>query len=172
MLEYTVRPFQSPAPHGSGRIPSTPRDTREKATLTWGAKSTVSGDIKGRGGINVVCCREEAGEIDREMEPRQVNSGIDPRHYFQVSRATKIKFSKTDSNDCIKGWEQMSGVAAAVEDWMAEFTDDLHAGRGDDKVACEHVYHLRGNTRGGGLALNTHDYLGYLDEPPYYVTNY
>lgn len=160
MFEYAIRPFQSPAPHGRTIIPSTPRDTREKAILTWGAKTTVTGGIQGRG-VNVVCCREEASEVDRDSDGGSVvNAAYDPRNTFTVVRASKIRFDKTDSNDCIKGWDQMSGVAAAVDEWMAEFTADLHAGTGDTKVGCQHLWTLSpSNTRTGNLIRSTHDVL-------------
>jgi len=66
-FEYFVRPFQSPAPHGSGRIPSTPRDTREKATLTWGAKANMPAIVPKS--VNVNCCTSSESQDPLPAEP-------------------------------------------------------------------------------------------------------
>jgi len=69
MLEYSVRPFQSPGAHGRGVIASTPHGTRDRATLTWGGKGDALPPVKSRGGTSVECRATRGTQSGLPAEP-------------------------------------------------------------------------------------------------------
>lgn len=112
-LEYVVRPYQSPASHGGIIIPSTPTGSRQKATLTWGASTTLPIPSTG---VNVTCCSEGLKEKDRTSKKIRVFQNDDPSstNYVDVERPETMNLSKTDKNDCISDWDQVSQLAADI----------------------------------------------------------
>src|SRR4051812_4430711 len=95
MLEYVVRPFQSPGAHGAIIIPSTPSGSRERATITWTAESTLP-DAKFTG-IAVTSKKEDDVETGRDTETVR-NTGNDPENWIDVARANKLYIDKTISD--------------------------------------------------------------------------
>jgi hypothetical protein len=112
-LEYVVRPYQSPGPHGTIIIPSTPKGTRERATLTWGAKTELPVPDTG---VNVTCCSEGLKEKDRTSKKIRVfqNDDNTSANWVDVERPQTMNLSKTDKNDCISDWDQVSQLAADI----------------------------------------------------------
>jgi hypothetical protein len=94
MLEYVVRPFQSPGAHGAIIIPSTPSGSRERATITWTAESTLP-DAKFTG-IAVTSKKEDGIETGRDSEMVRI-IGNDPDNFIDVVRANKLYIDKTVS---------------------------------------------------------------------------
>jgi hypothetical protein len=94
MLEYVVRPFQSPGAHGAIIIPWTPSGSRERATITWTAESTLP-DAKFTG-IAVTSKKEDGTETSRDSETVRI-TGNDPENWIDVSRANKLYIDKTIS---------------------------------------------------------------------------
>jgi len=170
-LEYFVRPFQSPSAHGRRVIASTPKGTRERATLTWGGKGDAVTDVKSRGGVNVVCCNEQVTETQRETETVNIASAWDPRSYITVRRALSIDFKKEETQSCFgEGWDQLSGVASGVKAAFASLAADIKSVQDDirGKPTSEAVrWNLQGNTRQGGLLVNAWDWSGAPPEGGY-----
>jgi hypothetical protein len=78
-FEYAVRPFQSNDPHGRIIIPSAPAGLDQRATLTWGAKTTVNPSEQPGKGIVVTThwpdnegCTETTEQLGNEMATVQV----------------------------------------------------------------------------------------------------
>src|SRR3954469_1046651 len=94
MLEYVVRPFQSPGAHGGIIIPSTPSGSRERATITWTAESTLP-DAKFTG-IAVTSKKEDGIETGRDSETVRI-TGNDPDNWIDVARSKKLYIDKTIS---------------------------------------------------------------------------
>lgn len=153
MLEYIVRPFQSRP--GGAFIPSTPRDTREKATLTWGAKANIPNDTVGGTGLNVNCCYEQYREAHRDNKVVKVSgSYLDSRGMVgpigasyemnsYIARSTRVVLQKDKQKTCSgDDWLQMSGAASAVEEAFADLAADLHVGSIDDAGPCKVIWSL------------------------------
>jgi hypothetical protein len=120
-LEYVVRPYQTPGPHGTILIPSTPKNTRERATLTWGAKTEMPVPDTG---VNVTCCSEGLKEKTRSAKRIRVYQNDDENspNWVDVERPETMSLNKKEKNDCISDWEQISGVAQAIS---GTFDQDL-----------------------------------------------
>ena len=80
-FEYAVRPFASPDAHGRVHIPSAPGGNIQRATLTWGAKTSL--DAIGKKGISVTgswpndsdaACTEESLQQTQELDPVTVTN--------------------------------------------------------------------------------------------------
>src|SRR4029077_7131771 len=112
-LEYIVRPYQSPNSHGGIIIPSTPTGTRTRATLTWGASTTMPIPDAG---INVECCSEKLKETKRTSKKIRVfqNDNESSPNWVDVERPETLNLSKHDKNDCISDWDQVSELAADI----------------------------------------------------------
>jgi hypothetical protein len=93
MLEYLVRPYQSPRSQGSVVIPSTPSAPTEKAVLTWGASATLPIQAKGFS-INTACCKEKSDEQSRETDIIRIENPDDSSQYMVVARAKKLLLNK------------------------------------------------------------------------------
>lgn len=147
-LEYIVRPWQTPNSHGAIVIPSTPQNTREKATLTWGAKATMP--AQNTSGINVVCCSEESTEFKREGETVRIQ-GNGEDNWIDVFRSNKLHLKKKEKNTCASDWDQFSGVGLEITDALAEFEDALNSGTtagNNEPKTCGQVWSLNNNTTG------------------------
>jgi len=151
MLEYVVRPFQSPWP-GSTVVPSTPRDTREKATITWGAKANIGNDTVSGTGVNVNCCYEQYREAHRDYNVTRVTAQgpggptaiPEPTTYVSyIARPTQVILQKDKQKTCGgDDWMQMSGVAQGIEGAFADLEKDLHLGSTDDPGPCKVIWKL------------------------------
>ena len=98
-LEYAVRPSVPLDPFGRTAIAKTPGATRERATLTWGAKATLP-DISSA--VNVACCQETSSELDRETETVRIyqNNDSSSENYVDVERAKKLHLKKNETKKC------------------------------------------------------------------------
>jgi hypothetical protein len=133
-LEYVIRPFTTPGPHGTILIPSTPSGSRERATLTWGAAA----DMPTRseiGGVDfeVVCCKEGLTENDRKTETIRVfqtlpDGTISTTNWIDYERPISMRLKKTDQNKCGDDWSQLSGVAQSVNTALDQYSDAIHSG--------------------------------------------
>jgi hypothetical protein len=123
-LEYLVRPYQSPVPHGSIIIPATPTGSHQRATITWGAKATMPTPTDA-GGTNVVCYDERSDEMSRTSETQRI-TGQDGESYVDVDRAKTVKLQKNEKKNCDNGlWNQMSGVAQGINGDLAQWASDF-----------------------------------------------
>jgi hypothetical protein len=147
MLEYAVRPYQTPDSHGRIIIPSTPTSTSERAVLTWGATGTVPNAQPQ--GFNVVCCNYKVEEIERQGEIAQIpitQEDIDQGH-TQVFRSNQLKHKQTKSNKCDSPLDQYLGQEFGLDD-TGDVTVDLGwAGTPDaSDEACGVTWKLNNNT--------------------------
>jgi hypothetical protein len=144
MLEYVIRPFQSTTVLGKTVIPSTPQSPTLKATLTWGAKSTLPRPVPKT--TTVTCCREESQETDRDTELVEIADPNNPGFSIWVRRSKVLRLDKKEKNDCASDWDQFSGVglsiAAALDEFAAAMgpTDDTATAR------CQQQWSLNNNT--------------------------
>jgi hypothetical protein len=125
-IEYFVRPFQTANAQGAIIIPSRPIGTRQRATLTWGAKATMPP----RTGISfdVLCCKEDLNENTRKSEQKRITNPQDSSMYVDVERPTSLTLKKKSKSTCGDDWDQISGVAQAVDSTLAAFAADVHSG--------------------------------------------
>src|SRR4029077_17165672 len=96
-LEYVVRPYQSPNSHGGVIIPSTPTGTRKRATLTWGASTTMPIPD---GGMHVESWSENLKETKRTSKKIRVfqNDDQSSSNWVDVERPETLNLSKHDKN--------------------------------------------------------------------------
>jgi hypothetical protein len=137
-LEYVVRPYQARGQFGQVVIPATPAASRERATLTWGAQSTMPARQDGVG-FQVVCCNEDLDEQSRESDTVRITDPTNSANYVDVARPRTVKLKKQGKNNCGDDWDQISGVAQAVDSSLAEFAGDIHSGTaaiGGDPAQC------------------------------------
>lgn len=101
-LEYAFRPSTSPDSHGRIIIPSTPTATRQRATLTWGAKATMPPKVSA--GPQIACCNEVNTEKTgtRQSEIVRIFQNDDPTspNWVDVSRAQQVSLQKKETNNC------------------------------------------------------------------------
>jgi hypothetical protein len=128
-LEYIVRPYQTPDALGRIIIPSAPRGSPERATITWGGPADMPQRTEVSDGVNfeVVCCQEDLTESSRESNDVQIPIQEDA-NYVTVSRPTSLKLKKKELNKCGDNWDQISGVAQEVNAALEEFSDAIHSG--------------------------------------------
>jgi hypothetical protein len=122
-LEYAVRPFQTADSHGAIIIPSTSAGTRERATITWGAKATMP---NANAGINfqVQCCKSTATEKNRKNDRVRI-TGSDGESYVDVDRAYQMELNTENKNNCDDPSSQWSGVTQAMNEDMASWVSDF-----------------------------------------------
>jgi hypothetical protein len=153
-FEYAVRPYQTPDSSGRVIIPATPSG-HERATLTWGAKTSVDQVKFDKTGGDVECCKD-----DRTQETGAVGSfksqrgkviqqvwgvpGTPPQPHGQwgaeiiVDESTSVLYRKKQQDMCAAEWNQMSAVASAVDGAFASLEADIEAqGAGADVDHCK-----------------------------------
>jgi hypothetical protein len=106
-FEYAVRPFQTPGAQGRIVIPSAPSGADQRATLTWGNKTSL--DSIGKKGISVSthwpdfsegCCKEESAQRTNEMETVRVENQGANGGSVTFQRAKSLKLDKTTEDAC------------------------------------------------------------------------
>jgi hypothetical protein len=132
-LEYVVRPYTTPDVHGSIIIPSTPRGSRERATLTWGSGSPASVptpvEVTESVSFELVCCKENLSEQSRETEDVQIFDSSGGSTYITVERPKSIRLKKKDKNNCNSPlWSHTSDVEQSMNEVNAEWDAALHSG--------------------------------------------
>jgi hypothetical protein len=142
-LEYVVRPYTTPNAHGSIIIPSTPRGTRERATLTWGKDSaiTIPTPVEVSDGVNfdVVCCKEALNELDRESDPERVyqNGDVNSFNWVDVLRPKSLRLKKKEKNSCFgPGLSETSDVAQQINDTNSQWEYALNSGTASTQTNC------------------------------------
>lgn len=146
-FEYFVRPYQTPDSHGRVIIPSTPGGSRERATLTWGAKVKGTLPTPQVIGFDTKCCMETLQEKDRKAETVKIVASNEPENYITLRRATEIEFQKMHKDACAAFWDQFSGVGGAVDGAFASLSADIHAGgAGVVDEQCHQTMKLQANT--------------------------
>jgi hypothetical protein len=119
-LEYFVRPFVSPNAHGNVIIPSAPAGSRERATITWG-KPTVLPPVQAGVNFQVVCCKDTLSEDKRKTEKVRIYQGGDPSspNYIDWEPPLSMDLNKKEQNNCGDNWDDISGVAQAIDSDLA-----------------------------------------------------
>src|SRR5215475_3050358 len=109
MLEYAVRPYQTPDSHGKIIIPSTPGSTTQRATITWGSKTTNVPQPELGKDFTVVCCTEELQEINRLGEYVRIYNPNNHDNFVDVFRARELTHTKPKNNPCDSPLDQALG---------------------------------------------------------------
>lgn len=144
-IEYFIRPFQSPGSHGTIIIPSTPKGTREKAVLTWGAKSTMPEVVPDVTNVNTKCCAEGLKEAERVSETVRITQPGKPENYVDVARARNVKLKKREKNSCggpLQA-ELDSFWGAVFQDLDNAFTPEGVSSFGTGDKSCEVQWELK-----------------------------
>jgi hypothetical protein len=132
-LSYVVRPFVTPNAHGQIIIPSTPRGSHERATLTWGGgafqlpeRKEVSDGVE----FNVVCCQEALSEKSRISQRERVYQNDDQSSdsWVDVERPTSVRLQKKSQNSCGDDWGQTEGTAQAVNPALDQYGNAMSSG--------------------------------------------
>jgi hypothetical protein len=129
-FEYFVRPFQSRDSFGRIILPSTPGDSVEKATLTWGSSaSTTPGTLPKPTslGVNIRCCNEELTENTRTGNTLRIHATNEPESYIDVHRATEVVLRKKEENHCDDWLMNNSYVASGVSQAFSDLSSLIHA---------------------------------------------
>jgi hypothetical protein len=143
MLEYVVRPFQSPGAHGSIVIPSTPSGSRERATLQWSADATLPATAFS--GVDFHCCKEDGAELKRDTETVRIY-GNDPENWIDVARSNKLYMNKqTDKSGCFD--DPKSSFQDPGGFLQSGFSDT--PGASSSKEKCDVTLSLNNNTAQG-----------------------
>lgn len=122
-LEYVVRPYVAPNAQGNVIIPSTPSGSRERATITWGKPTTLPAVSSGVN-FSVACCKDTLDEQQRTTETVRINitkTDVDAG-YAEFERPTTVNLNKKEQNSCGDNWDDISGVAQAVDADLADWT--------------------------------------------------
>jgi hypothetical protein len=149
MLEYAVRPYQTPNSQGKIIIPSTPGSSSQRATITWGAKNSAI--PQANKGFNVVCCSEKLNEIERQGEWVKIEQDGEPENFVWVFRAYQLKHTKksNDSHPCDSPLDQYLGAEFGLDDTGDTHIDLGWAGTEDPDTHCAVTWELNNNTVGG-----------------------
>jgi len=146
MLEYAVRPFATPNSFGKIIIPSTPSAGNQRATITWGSKST-NVPTPEQTSLTVICCTEELTEFDRQGEVLRT-TGNDGESYIDWFRANRLKLHKPKNNPCDSPLDQALGQEFGLDD-SGDVTINMgFAGTVTEEQKCGAIWHLNNNTTG------------------------
>jgi hypothetical protein len=137
-LEYIVRPYTSPNAHGQIIIPSAPRGSHERATLTWSGAADVPSPQEVSDGVNfeVVCCQEGLNESSRKSETKRITQQDNEGNWVDVERPYYMQLKKKESNTCGDDWNQISWVAQEIDSALAEFSQAIHSGTAARPKSC------------------------------------
>lgn len=117
MLEYIVRPFQTPNAHGTIIIPATPKESTETAIITWGGEATLPEVKFIETGFQVKQGREDFSEKNRDTETIRI-MGEDPGDgpsFIDVERSNKLYLDKETTQALVPGTTgQTSYVGSAA----------------------------------------------------------
>jgi hypothetical protein len=144
-LEYVVRPYATPNAHGAIIIPSTPRDSRQRATLTWG-KPTTMPPVENTGvNFDVLCCKDDLTELSRESDKKRIfqNGDESSENWVDVERPNMLKLNKKEKNTCGDNWDAISGVAQQVDSTLAEWQNLISSVTGTSDKNCGEQWHFK-----------------------------
>lgn len=140
MLEYAIRPFQSPGSHGKIIIAKTPGATTARATITWGSKTTNL--PAATGGVTVQCCSDQLDEQERTGDTLRI-TGNDGESYIDVFRASSLKLNKKSADTC--SWGPIDQYLTAEYAPFLGLTPDDPA---EADTNCTAKWNLNNNTTG------------------------
>jgi hypothetical protein len=149
MLEYAVRPYQTPNSQGKIIIPATPGSSSQRATITWSAKN--SSLPQANKGFNVQCCSEQLNELARTGEIAQIpiSQEQQDKGYVEVFRSKQLKLNKKSndgSHPCDSPLDQYLGAEFGLDDTGDTSIDLGWAGTEDASSHCGVVWSLNNNT--------------------------
>jgi hypothetical protein len=130
MFEYAVRPFESRDVLGRTILPSTPGDSVERATLTWGSSaSTTPGTLPKPTslGVNIKCCQEIRTQDNAESSAISVQVQGHHPILIPVKRSDVVLAKKQDENHCDDWLMQNSSVASGVSQAFSDLGLSIHA---------------------------------------------
>jgi hypothetical protein len=116
-FEYVVRPFGSPDSQNSTIIPATPKGTRERAHLSWGAKGTMP-FLRFTGvDFNTQKRKKEVEltEEDRDSDLIRIEQPGKPENYVDVARAKKVKLGLEEKETEPDNLAQRQYVASGID---------------------------------------------------------
>jgi hypothetical protein len=145
-IEYAVRPSVPTNPHGATIVASTPGATRERATLTWGAKATLPLPSVS---VQMSCCKDDLNETKRDGEVTRITQQDNADNFIDVFRSNKLYLDAKHDDKCdpvsVAGGTD-SFAPSAFETGGFEPTDD-----GSIKQ-CKTTWTLKNNTAAAGAA--------------------
>lgn len=98
MLEYIVRPFQAPNPHGTILISAeVTTESEEKAVISWGGEATLPETKFSTLSVGFKPCKEDNTETKRDAQTVRI-TGNDPENWIDVNRATQLYLDKEEQN--------------------------------------------------------------------------
>ena len=148
MLEYAVRPYQTPNSQGKIIIPSTPGATNQRATITWGSQASNVPQPELGKDFTVICCSEELREVNRLGEYVRIYNKDDHDQFVDVFRARKLFHTKPKNNPCDSPLDQALGQSFGLDDG-GDMTIDLgFAGTVLPEDKCKVTWNLNNNTTG------------------------
>lgn len=149
-LEYAFRPSTSPDSHGRIIIPSTPTATKQRATLTWGAKATMPPKVAQ--GPQLACCKEVNTEVPGTRKGETVrifqNNDSTSSNWVDVNRATQVNLQKKGNNSCFGSAPDdfnFTTVGDAMDALAAQF--DLAFGVTTVTDSCNVTWDIANNTQ-------------------------
>lgn len=148
MLEYIVRPFQQPNPHGTTVIPVTRKETQERAILTWGGEATLPDTTFVSVGFQLATCKEDSKELRRDAETVRI-TGNDPENWIDVNRASKLYLEKQEEN---WGGDPANAGQTDYAEGAGNFApSEAFRGKGiNDTKKCAVTMTLKNNTTAAG----------------------
>jgi hypothetical protein len=151
-LEYVVRPYQSPNANGTIIIPSTPSGSREQATLKWGTQCTIP-EVSGEN-FQVVCCKDQLTELDRNSERIRVYQNGDPTsdNWVDLMRAKTMDLKKNEKNSCGDNWDDISGVAQQIDSILSGFASYFNQVTGNPDKNCAELWTFKPQASQAGSA--------------------
>jgi hypothetical protein len=124
-LEYIVRPYQSPDSQGVTVIPATPKGTRERAHLTWGAKGTMPSVRLTGVDFNTRQPHDETlNEQTRESDIVRIEQPGKPENYVDVARAKKVSLSKETVGD-LDTLAETQYVASGIDPRLLQYGPNM-----------------------------------------------
>jgi hypothetical protein len=130
-LEYVVRPWTTPNAHGQIIIPSAPKSSPERASLTWGGgtfdlpqRTEVSDGVT----FEVICCQEELSEKSRTSETKRITQQDNEDNWVDVERPTAVKLKKKHRNSCGDDWGQTSKAEQAISPQLDQYGEAISSG--------------------------------------------
>lgn len=144
MLEYAVRPYQTPNSQGKVKIPATRGTTTARATITWGAKNSSIPSPATT--VNVQCCSDQLDELQREGETVRITQPDNPDNYVDVFRSKKLTLNKKSADNCQTPLDQYLGAEFGLGATGDENIDLGFAGDVPDSTNCGQTWNLNNNT--------------------------
>lgn len=143
-LEYAVRPYTAPNAQGQIIIPSTPRSSRDRATITWGSKAEMP-PVQSGVNFNTVCCSDDLTEQSRKSTKIRVYQNNDDTspNWVDYEQPTDLTLNKKEQNSCGDNWDDISGVAAGIDSYFQQFQQFFDQQTGNSPQNCGTSWHFQ-----------------------------